>query len=80
MTNVNLDELLTVRDVCTLFGRSRGTITNWIKDQDFPHVHLPGGKLPPIRFPKTEVISWAKRNNKEMPGLNDDNIESTLTH
>lgn len=60
-----LDNLLTEEDLSRLFRRSKLTIMLWRKD-GLPYVRIKGSHRDTIRFERTEVMVWARKNNKRI--------------
>ena len=61
-----LDALLTITDVCRMFGKSAQTIFTWRQFQGLPYITIPGSGRDTIRFERREVKRWAKKENKEV--------------
>ena len=61
-------ELLTQKQIETMFDVTPTTVHNWRKKSQFPyhHLHGPTLKKPPVRFDKGEVLFWAEMNSVQI--------------
>lgn len=59
-----LDKLLTVHDMCDMFGITAMTLYTWRKERSLPTVQIKGGPREnmraSIRFHPDDVAAWAK--------------------
>jgi len=66
-----MNNLLTMDDVCTIFGVKQMTLWNWRKREidPMPDIVIPGNERNNIRFDFDEIEAWGRTNEKKMPGL-----------
>ncbi|KKN90009.1 hypothetical protein LCGC14_0231210 [marine sediment metagenome] len=60
------EDLLTIKDVCTLFGKGHMTIWKWRKKLDMPTIIIPGDARHSVRFEKQQLVKWAKEKGKKI--------------
>lgn len=59
-----LDKLLTVHDICDMFGVTAMTVYTWRQTRDFPTIDIKGGPRHnvrgSVRFHPDDVAAWAR--------------------
>lgn len=73
---IDLDDLITIGDLRTIFRVSEMTILNWRKDRALNECKVESAGLrnqqrEAVRFSLKKVIQWAGITKVEMPGLKD---------
>lgn len=70
-TTFLLADLLTIHDICELFGVKQMSIWSWRHrpSDPLPAIVIPGNKRHTLRFKFDDVEAWGIRNNKKMPGI-----------
>ena len=63
---MNLQELLSTKDLCRLFNRTPMTIYLWRMNLGLPFISIPGVEKAPVRFDLEKVSEWAEEKGKEM--------------
>ena len=64
---VDLNRLLTTRDMCRMFARdSEMTIQLWRKNDGMPFKLIPGEARANVRFVFEDVEAWAKKRGKRI--------------
>tara|TARA_R100001143_G_C3349771_1_gene128857 strand:+ start:146 stop:442 length:297 start_codon:yes stop_codon:yes gene_type:complete len=62
-------DLLTTEDLCTMFDKSPLTIIAWRENKNLPHVIIDGDKRGAVRFTLPEVVAWAEEYGKPIVSM-----------
>jgi excisionase family DNA binding protein len=66
---MNEEEILTKEELAELLQVSKRTIERWIAECSIPFIKLPKrGSKTNVRFLKTNVLQWLKKNEKKPSG------------
>lgn len=70
-STILLTNLLTMDDVCIIFGVKQMTLWNWRKREfdPMPDIVIPGNERNNVRFDFDAIEAWGRKNEKKMPGL-----------
>ena len=57
-----LTGLITIQEVCRIFGKTRLTVKQWRDVRGLPYVLIPGDGRDDVRYRRKDVLAWAKAN------------------
>ena len=67
---INLNDLITIKDVCIIFGVSEVTIHRWREEKglNMHTITIPGDTRPAIRYSLKGLLRWAKETETKISG------------